>query len=212
MRGKTTADLTGQKFARLLVVARDPERSRRLRSAYWKCRCDCGNTAYASSTMLRNGQHKSCGCLKTERTVARSTKHGNKPRAGASRTYNSWVNMLRRCENPDYPRYADWGGRGITVCARWHDFAAFLDDMGEKPPGLTLERKNNNGPYSPDNCCWDTYHAQRINRRTWLTPEARQVILDMRARGCLLREIGESLGVSRQAISRALRSQQRSKT
>jgi DNA-binding CsgD family transcriptional regulator len=154
--------------------------------------------------MLRAGRHKSCGCLKRERITAQSTKHGHKTQTGATATYDSWRNMLRRCENPDHPRYADWGGRGITVCDRWHDFAAFLADMGEKPPGLTLERKDNNGPYSADNCCWDTYRAQRINRWHWLTPEAGQEILQLRAEGLTMDAIGDRMGVSRSAVRRAL--------
>lgn len=162
--------------------------------------------------MLRTRKHKSCGCLRAERIVAQSSKHGHKTRAGGTRTWNSWMNMIRRCTNPDHPRYADWGGRGITVDPRWLVFENFLADMGEKPPGLTLERKDNDGPYSRENCCWDTYHAQRINRRTWLTPEILREIQLLRGQGVHLQVIGDRYGVSRQAIRRALASAQRSTT
>lgn len=205
---RAAPDLTTQKFTRLTVIARDPERSRRHHGAYYECLCDCGATVYASGQMLRSGRHKSCGCLKRERMIARSTRHGHAVPGKRSSTYESWRNMTRRCNDPGHPRYADWGGRGITVDPRWADFANFLADMGEKPPGLTLERKDNDGPYNAENCCWDTYHAQRVNRRHWLTPDLGQEILDLRGQGATLHAIGTRMGVSRSAIRRALLSLQ----
>jgi hypothetical protein len=73
--------------------------------------------------------------------------------------------MLRRCNNPNHPQYKDYGGRGIKICERWHDFQIFFADMGFRPDGLTLERKNNNGNYEPSNCCWATWKEQRTNTR-----------------------------------------------
>ena len=74
--------------------------------------------------------------------------------------------MLSRCTNPKHPRWDDWGGRGITVCDRWRDFANFLADMGERPPGFTIERRDNERGYEPDNCFWTTVIEQNRNRRT----------------------------------------------
>ncbi len=96
--------------------------------------------------------------------IARSTKHGHATN-GISPTYHSWASMLARCDNPKNTRYADWGGRGITVCDRWRDFRNFLEDMGEKPEGMSLDRIDNSGNYEPGNCRWSTLSEQNSNRR-----------------------------------------------
>lgn len=116
--------------------------------------------------------------------------------------------MIRRCTNPDHPRWADWGGRGITVDPRWLSFENFLADMGEKPAGLTLERKDNDGPYCATNCCWDTHHAQRINRRgTQVTPELTSDIVHLRGTGMTYAAIASELRVSKSTVGKILRSQ-----
>ena len=199
--GGVRIDLTGQTFGRLTVMAY-------IGSSLWRCECTCGNEALALGSQLRSGRHKSCGCLKRERIIARSSKHGHKTRGGTTATYQSWSNMVRRCTNPDHPRYADWGGRGITVDPRWADFANFLADMGPKPAGLTLERRDNNGPYAPWNCVWDTPHAQRVNRRgTRVTPELTADIARLRATGMTYAAIASELRVSKSTVGKILREQ-----
>ena len=81
------------------------------------------------------------------------------------RTYNTWVNLFGRCENPNSPAYKWYGGRGFRVCERWSDFDSFVSDMGFRPEGLTLNRKDNDGHYEPNNCEWAASPAQQRNKR-----------------------------------------------
>ena len=90
--------------------------------------------------------------------------HGHRLKK-ATPTYNSWRAMIQRCHYPRHPFYALYGGRGITVCARWRKFANFLEDMGERPDGMTLDRKDVEDIYWPGNCRWATKSQQRWNRR-----------------------------------------------
>lgn len=158
-------DLAGQRFGRWLVRALAPSSPRRL--AY-ECICDCGVVRVVSAGNLRGGLTRSCGCLKIEETVARSTKHG----FGSARTerrppeYTVWMGMRARCSDPGHPSYENYGGRGIAVCARWDDFALFLADVGHRPGrGYSLEREDNNKGYEPGNVHWATAVEQGRNKR-----------------------------------------------
>jgi hypothetical protein len=152
-------DVTGRRFGRLTVLGFS--HTGKWGKAIWLCVCDCGNEAKISGEDLRSGNSASCGCIRVARISALNRTHGR------SRTsvYNRWKEMHARCYNPKHPRYADYGGRGITVCERWHSFENFLADMGEPPPGLTLDRINNDLGYSPENCRWTTVSEQNSNTR-----------------------------------------------
>lgn len=94
-------------------------------------------------------------------------KHGHSCGYSSTKTYKAWCDMKQRCSNPKVDSYPRYGGRGIKVCARWRDsFENFLTDMGAAPPGMQIDRKNNDGNYTPSNCRWSTKHDQSKNRRT----------------------------------------------
>lgn len=116
-----------------------------------KCRCSCGNIVTIRKYHFKNNHTKSCGCLQKELIGSVNRTHG----LTNSSTYRSWCSMMTRCTNPKVNNYHNYGGRGIKVCDRWHNFELFLLDMGEKPSdNLQLNRIDNNGNYEKDNCKW----------------------------------------------------------
>lgn len=156
-------DLVGQVFHHLTVTHRDG--SEKGRQARWACVCKCGATTTVAGFNLKSGSVKSCGCwlLEVHKT------HG----MAGSKIYNIWQHMHRRCYDTRTPAYANYGGRGIKVCKRWFKFENFLKDMGEAPTGRTLDRRKNDGNYTPSNCRWATGREQVTNRRC-----SRNVFLD----------------------------------
>lgn len=150
-------DRTGERYGRLVVIERLPAKSKTDGNARWFCRCDCGKGAVVYGQDLARGRTLSCGCLQTERRF----QHGK----ADSPTYAIWQMMLQRCENPTNKSYPNYGGRGIFVCDEWHDFAKFYADMGDRPDGLSLERKENSGPYVKWNCIWASITDQNNNTR-----------------------------------------------
>jgi hypothetical protein len=157
-------NFAGDRYGRLVLlgeVAGQGPRSRRK----WLCRCDCGVETQVVQEGLRSGNSTSCGCFQREwasdngraRATHGLTKHP---------LYKTYNGMLTRCYDPENSRFADWGGRGITVCERWHSVENFIADMAPSHrPWLTLERVDNSKGYSPANCVWASYVQQNRNRR-----------------------------------------------
>lgn len=155
-------DITGKKFGSLTVLEYAGVSKGKARIALWKCKCDCGVEKTFYGTALRSGGTSSCGCLKGENISNATSTHG----MTKSRTYKTWVAMRNRCceeTSPDFPQY---GGRGIEVCERWlNSFENFLEDMGERPLRMSIDRIDTNGNYEKSNCKWSTDKEQARNRR-----------------------------------------------
>lgn len=135
------------------------------------CDCGCGNPAPIATQTNNSLGHKKgqpTRFLRGHHSKYTKYRHGHAltKNANPSPTYMVWCAMKSRCSNPTHHAWKNYGGRGIKVCTRWNDFKNFLSDMGEKPSNRSLDRRDNNGNYEPDNCRWATMMEQQLNKRT----------------------------------------------
>jgi len=182
-------DLTGVSFGRWTVVRR-ADHTNIHKQRLWVCRCACGRESLITSGALRNGMSKSCGCLRNDTTRIRSTKHG----LVDSGAYRSWCAAKGRCFNPNNPYAACYSERGLTMDPRWRDdFMAFYADMGPRPKGMSLDRRDNAGPYSPENCQWAPPLVQANNKRN-------NLLLEWRGQTKPIAQWSAELGLSKGAV------------
>lgn len=158
-------DRVGLKYGRLLVISETYGKSKG--KIYYKCLCDCGVYKDVSSSNLSSGEVLSCGCLKKESWKSVITKHNLR----RSPIYAVYHRMKGRCLNEKHPRYSYYGGRGIGICQRWLEpegvgFLNFVEDMSPSyQEGFELDRTDNMGDYSPDNCRWVSNSINQANKR-----------------------------------------------
>ena len=152
----SAVNLTGLRFGHLTVIEDSGERQHG--SIIWLCRCDCGNTTKANSAVLRRGDKKSCGCVRSKGNLRHGMCH--------SRIYRIWRNMIRRCEDNNSASYKLYGAKGISVCNEWHDFNQFYKWAVENGyrNDLTIDRIDNCKDYCPSNCKWSDLYEQANNR------------------------------------------------
>lgn len=159
-------NVIGEKYGRLTVISKSEHKDKNNHS-YWNCVCECGNYTTVALHHLTGGRINSCGCLKSEKTIERSTIHGKTN----TRMFHIWQGMKRRCYNENDKNYKYYGGRGITVCDEWrNNFTTFYNWAIENgyTDDLTIDRINNDGNYEPSNCRWVTMAQQNRNKRNVL--------------------------------------------
>ncbi len=185
-------DLTGRRFGRLEVIER---RGCLKGMATWLCKCDCGIDKLVASYYLLNGKTRSCGCLANEHEN-KFGSHRATHRMTRSKIYRTWASMLSRCNNRNVPGYKNYGARGIKVCDRWLSFDNFYADMGNAPKDMTLDRIDNDGGYSPENCRWATRSEQSRNRR--IAKNAKILVIDGKKR--LVIDVAAEYGINRSTL------------
>lgn len=192
---KTITDITGNVYGRLTVVAFAGYSDTKRPKPVWLCSCECGNTTTVTGSHLKNGNTSSCGCLRVAAATKMATKHGLK----GSRAYQIWQGIKRRVNNSNDDHYHRYGGRGITMCDSWlESFECFLNDMGEPPEGMSIDRIDNDGNYEPDNCRWATPSEQSRNN-------SRNVLLTANGTTKCLVDWANDLGCSSYAIQKRIK-------
>lgn len=186
----------GTVFSHLTYLGQ-PEKASTGGGSTFLFQCSCGNLKRSRKSAVVHGKTVSCGCHKARLVSERRRSHGHS-QDGAGSAYLTWQNMLRRCLSPSATGYADYGGRGISVCERWSKFENFLADMGERPAGMTIDRwPNKNGNYEPGNCRWATGSEQLYNTR-------RSHVVEYNGAKMTIGELASNAGVSANILRRRI--------
>lgn len=190
----------GTRFGRLIVV-KDLGmltcKSGTYKKHLYGCKCDCGKEVRVHRGNLLRGITQSCGCLFNEILLARNTTHGQ----SKTKEFKIWQGIISRCTLPSATGYKNYGARGITVCERWlHSYENFIQDMGPRPsPEHSVERVDNNGDYTPENCRWATQKEQVYNSR-------KAVLLTVNGVTAVQSDWARAAGIRQSVLGRRLRS------
>lgn len=161
-------DLKNKRFGRLVIKSFAGFKIiGNRRNRVWCCICDCGNEINVLARSLKSGNTKSCGCLSIEKSRIRAKNNFTIHGKTKTRLYKIWSKMRERCDKKYYIKFKNYGGRGIKVCSEWQKFIPFYNwamENGYKE-NLTIDRKDVNGNYDPDNCRWATTKQQGNNKR-----------------------------------------------
>lgn len=187
----TMKNLIDKKYSRLTVVS---EGERVGTHRMFKCVCECGTIKKIAMRHLVALKTKSCGCLQSENAKRLFTTHGK----SKTPEFESWTSMRNRCLNSKNKAYKNYGGRGVEVCDRWNKFENFIKDMGCRPYGYEIERKNNDGNYEPSNCKWATIKEQGNNRRT-------NVFIEFKGSRKTIAQWCDELGLNRKRVYQRLK-------
>lgn len=158
--------LAGRTFGRLTVDTFAGISQDKYQKSLWNCTCECGAKIVWPGAQLNRGKKRSCGCAERERIKLQNITHG----MSYSSEYTVWRGMIARCTYPSHKSFHRYGGRGITICDRWRNsFENYFADMGPRPSlQHSIERRDTNGNYEPNNCYWATNKEQSRNRRSTL--------------------------------------------
>lgn len=156
------SDYVGKRFGKLTVLSVLYKKADHYKMI---CVCDCGNFSTPWLASLKQGRSKSCKCTIQSAILKATTKHGHSTKALKSLSYSSWCAMVQRCTNTKLESYKKYGGAGIAVCDRWLTFANFLEDMGERKPGQTIDRIDGSKGYFKENCRWADIQTQNLNTK-----------------------------------------------
>lgn len=189
--GKQSIDLTGNTYGRLTVIRFDGKISK---ENAWLCLCTCGKERRVQGNNLKSGHVRSCGCLKIEVAGKQSITHG----LTGTTTYSTWSDIKQRCTLKHHPKYKWYGARGINICDDWfYSFQKFIDDMGERPTGLELDRVDNSKGYYKENCRWTTRTNNMRNTRY-------NVISEYNGKMLCISELAELINVPYQNMKRRI--------